>query len=332
MRLLEEAALAHRPLRVERPALAEVRRAETRRIRAAWILRHVMCQWWPGYASWTAVVGMPPLAVRLEPLLDLLVRRARRARRARRSGRSRDPRTPAGRCTRRRRSTAAGRPATARPSTSRPRAASPGRSRRGSRALARSSPRTRRASPLRCAGGPRWPRRAPRASRRCRDARCASVAHLRVQAVVLGLAHLAQAARVVGAGLALAQQPRVALLAEDPRAATPARRKAFEERDPRVERVGGLGAGLGHAARSRWRPSRLRRQQVAHVPARRRVAEPTPRSTISGCASVGSRLARPCSSSARHLLEPSDGRVDELALRPQPVQEQVEDAVQGGPE
>jgi hypothetical protein len=24
-----------------------------------WISLHVMCQWWPGYASWTVVLGMP---------------------------------------------------------------------------------------------------------------------------------------------------------------------------------------------------------------------------------------------------------------------------------
>src|SRR6478672_1411926 len=70
--------------------------------------------------------------------------------------------------------------------------------------------------------------------------------HLLVESVVLGLAHLAQRARVEVERLALLELARVALLAVHPRALA-LRQQTFEIRDVLVERFTGDLAGRAQA-------------------------------------------------------------------------------------
>ena len=207
-----------------------------------------------------------PVRVVRQPLLDLRLRRA--------VGRERDeevalpasPRTPAARCTTRRRGRAAGTPATGRRRRSRRRRQrDEARSRRGTRAPSRSTPRRPRASPPRSAGG------------RCvvlaQDLDVVGVAGRRPgRASVISasrrsnsrLAAVAQRARVVGEDLALLEDPRVALLAQLPRAVGSSE-EGLEVRDPALEMRRGRRRA---AARSRSRAaasSTSRQHEVADV-------------------------------------------------------------------
>ena len=150
-------------------------------------------------------------------------------------------------------------------------------------------------------------------------------AHLGVEPVVLGLAHVAQRASVVIDHLALAQLSAVALLAVAPLPAG-LLRELLEVHDVFVER---LASGRARRAQALLLLVRLRLagEHLAHV------ARAGPRGGRAALDDqlVGERrieVGPAVSERGRHLLESSNGRVDELGRRSQAVQEEVEEAVQ----
>ena len=153
------------------------------------------------------------------------------------------------------------------------------------------------------------------------------VAHLGGEPVVLRLAADAQAAGIVGERLALAQQARVALLAELPGARRPAG-QVLQERAERLQGNGGGLAGRGHAS-AVGRVGDLAGQQVAHVSRQ----GPGGAERAAHDERMGHRrlqVGAPVLQGPRGLLQAGDRRRGELGLGPQAVQEQAEQPVGDG--
>ncbi len=151
------------------------------------------------------------------------------------------------------------------------------------------------------------------------------VAHLGVQAVVFGLPELAQTAGVERQRFALAQEPRVALLAELP-CPSGAAGEVVEEGDPALERLGGTRARGGDEV-TLGAGREVGRQELAEVP------DAAPRG--SGATrddqrvrQIGRQVGHALFQGPRRFREPSGRRRRELGLGTKPVEEQTEDALQ----
>ena len=334
-RVLEEAALAHHALGVQRPALAEVGRAS--RPRAA------------SDAIGLAHDDVPVVArVRLvdrgrgdrrrselfdEPLLDLLLGRAVGRDRARRSGPASGPRTPAARCTTRRRASAAGTPGDGSTAHVSPAGSvtRPVSTQEGARP-ARSTPR--RSSTHRLLGRrvvARSPRRGPRASRRCRWRRAASARISASRRSYSAWPTRAARGRRTPSASRSCSMPRVALLAVAATCRAPGPRASLEVRDPaRRDASPPPAPAVAQPFALARRSSTSCQHEVADVAvaASRRAQCRARRSAGARASGRGSRSLRrrrrgTCSSRAI-------GGVDQVALRAQPVEEQREQAAGDG--